>query len=418
MRFGWKERRILQRRLKNRIPEAVPINLPRLALCVTAAIIIEPRALAMISRGDTNPFLAPVMDKNWAKQELSQTMPSNPVKGLESRLAEEVAIILKRMATNQMGEQERLAHARLITVQPSKRDYLLNLDGFKDAPATRQTDGQALHSFMAQQGQKAGSDYLKENVEVLRKLQSGLNFDLNLTELFSTEKSQKTQKGSLRYGLILKGITPDSDNSSGATVSTEEEEFFYAGHADVEWTIGPINEDQNRSLTANLQPPPNSRRSSLLNWLKLPRGNFSGRVRPEIGTLNGVQAQALPNWSVEFAQDEGFYRMIYKLNTTGKKISEEHQFRIPLDSGLSFGRRYNDKWQAIETNAHNILIDKNLPIISVHQMHIEERYRIEASKQFGRHRIAFQHKGKPGNPEAVKEAERPESYSIKYETIF
>ena len=45
--------------------------------------------------------------------------------------------------------------------------------------------------------------------DILTKLKTGLNFNLDMAELFSKKKKSQTQSGTVPYGLVLREINPD-----------------------------------------------------------------------------------------------------------------------------------------------------------------------------------------------------------------
>jgi hypothetical protein len=392
--------------------------LPKLGLVVCATVVIDPSALALVASGDAAPVLAPMVEKTWNKDELSKKLPANPMRGLDARLADEVTAILQRMAANQRGDDERRQQRKIVTEQPSKEDYLMHLDALKTAPAARRANGDAIREYFGGQSQKAGSDHIKERVELIKKLQSGLNFDLNLGTMLDDTPKEKVKSGSVRYGLVLKDIKADPKAPQRAAVSDSSDDLQYAGHADVQWTIGPLSEAQGRSVYSPSPTPSASESKGLFGWLRIPKPSFKGRAKPEIGNLAGVSGDSLPNWTLEFYQEEGYYTLTYKSKSTGERLGQEHQVKVPLYGDLAVGRRFNDKWDAIETAAYNVLIDKNLPIVSLHHMHIEERYRVNAAHRIGPHRIGVEHQSVAMNEDVVKEKDRRESYAMKYERDF
>ena len=420
MRIGWKERRILQRRLKNRLPPTFPLQLPCIGIAITASVVIDPRALALIAEGRATPELAPVIvEKNWEKGELGQSIPGNPILGIDERVADELTAILLRMAKNQATEKSRQTQQGLVTVQPSKNDYMFRLASLKDAPQTRTAEGPAILGYMGGEGQKAGSDHIKENVQLINQVQKGLSFNLDFSSIFQRKSKNARPSGQLRYGLVLKDIKPDPRAPKRAAIGDMSDDLIYAGHAKVEWTIGPLDEERGRVIykgAMNLDSSDSNPKASI--WYYIPKPSFRVHFKPELGNLTGLNGQNLPKWTIELHQDEGYYTLVYQTKTTGERIAQEHRFKIPIYRQMNIGRRFNDKWQVIETNASNILIDKQLPIVSVHQMHLEQRYKVEAAQNIGRHRLGFAHQSEAMNPQIVIENQRPESYSLKYETEF
>ena len=149
----------------------------------------------------------------------------------------------------------------------------------------------------------------------------------------------------------------------------------------------------------------------------MPKPAFKGSAKPEIDNLAGIGGDTMPAWTVQLQQEEGYYTLLYKTKSSGERISEEHQLRVPLVGEAAIGRRFDDRFHAIETALYNVLVDKNLPVVSVHQMHIEERYRVHAEHSIGPHGLGFDYKSQT-KALAVKDKDKPESYSVSYNRTF
>ena len=83
----------------------------------------------------------------------------------------------------------------------------------------------------------------------------------------------------------------------------------------------------------------------------------------------------MPTWRVDAYQVEDFASVTYQMKSTGEKIVQEQEFRVPIGGNAKLGRRFTDNWKVVQTSAYNILFDQRLPLVSVHYMHIEERYK-------------------------------------------
>jgi hypothetical protein len=170
------------------------------------------------------------------------------------------------------------------------------------------------------------------------------------------------------------------------------DELEYAGHADVKWTIEPITEEHGRhvfdGVTPDVPPPPAPDDTGFR--MKMPSANFHTDASTDtVEDISKVSTNALPNAKFELIQDDDFYRFTYRTTMQGHKIGMEHAFKQPVVGTVAVGRRFTDHFDVIETSAYNILYDKRLPMLSVHQMAIEKRYKADLSHTFnGNHTVA------------------------------
>jgi hypothetical protein len=186
------------------------------------------------------------------------------------------------------------------------------------------------------------------------------------------------------------------------------DDLKYAGHAEVKWTIGPLNEDNERPVFT-APPPEGEAVGGRFGGSKYPRAKFKGNATPEnFENLAKVDNKNPPLWRFDIAQEDDLYKLTYRTQMSGKKVNAEHTFRVPIAGTAALGRRFTDNWDVIETSAYNILYDKRLPMLSVHYMHIEQRYKADIAKQFGPTAVGIEGKGKATGkvvaPEDPKEA--------------
>ena len=108
------------------------------------------------------------------------------------------------------------------------------------------------------------------------------------------------------------------------------------------------------------------------------------------------------------------------MKTNGNKVAQEQTFNIPVAGTLALGRRFSDNWQVVQTSAYNVLFDKRMPLVSVHYMHVEERYKGDIAKQIDAStRIAISGKARATGKVLEKgEGDRPEQYSLEYLKTF
>jgi hypothetical protein len=413
--------------MKDRVPPAVLASLkglPALMIVVTTTVFVSPEAWARIQEGRGEPVLVGgedggVMTKRYTKEELSQKMPANPIVGIDQRLVQEVSGVLNRMARGFSASDTQESMEKLKTKMPTDTEAGLRLSALSDVPETRKANGVKLRTFMTSESQKAASAQAKSKVDIVNRLGNGFGFGLNFGQMFGSSKKggeETAQRGTVRYGLIIKDIVPDENAPKRAAIADSGEEYELAGHAEVEWTIGPIDEAQGRKLFP-AQGEESGGKNSFFG-LKIPSANFKGNVQPENAeNLAQVGKGALPNLKVDVSQEEDLYKMTYRTKMDGERISLEHEFKMPVAGTIALGRRFTDSWDVIQTSAYNILYDKRLPLLSVHQMNIEQRYKADLAKTYGSHTIAVEMRGE-AKGEVADEADRPRAYSLNYTTKF
>jgi hypothetical protein len=435
MRFSAKDRRIMERRLKDRIPAACRAGVrraPRYALMVAATIVLSPEAWAKVRAREAEAVFTVTGEKKaerneytkvYTKEELSKTLPKNPLTTLDERILTEVTQLFRRITANQKKKDQRETLEKLRSTEPDPETYKMHLAALKEPPKGRDTNPQSVAMYMTGELSNAVSDQVKSEIDLFQELNSGLDFDMDLAKLFSSsDGGAKPRSGKVRYGLVLKEIVPDKKAPKRAATSAMGHDLEYAGHADVEWTIGPVAEPAGEKLF-NLRnyaavKPEAPKKESLWSRIKLPKPGFKGRATPQnLGNIAKVDGDNLPQWKIEIDQVEGLYQLDYYTKPDGEKITAEHTVKVPVAGTVELGRRFNDNFEVVQTSAYNILYDKRLPLVSIHYMNIEERYSGSVGKKFDGHAVSVAVRGKAKGVVA-DEATRPETYSLKYTTRF
>lgn len=444
MRVKAHERREMNRRLKDRVPAALMAGLrqlPTMILVVSAAIEISPEALARVQSGEvTTHFVvegtktAPAPDlvtKTYTKEELSKTLPPNPgPPGLDARIASEVKELFTRVTARQHEGIPGDTLNSLKTAQPDDDTMRTQLAALKDAPKAPKTNVRGLWGYLGLEIQKSGTVQAKARFQIVRDLAK--KFDLNLdfgkfTKVFKKDEPVAPQSGTVRYGLVLEDIKYQGDAPKRVSVNDNQDEMQFAGHADVQWTIGPLTEEQGRRLFA-IREGEEARAAdpTLVERVEAniphPRGEFVTRVTPEgFDNLSTVD-KTEPIWRVEINQVDGMYKHIARFDQHGKAINGEHAFQVPVAGTMQYGRRFNDKWELIETSALNILFDKSLPSVSVHHLHLAQRISADISHTFeGGHAVTLTGRSEAtGKTEFIEggDEKRPEHYEISYNKSF
>jgi hypothetical protein len=407
MRFTLDERKSMRRRLKNRLPAIVNAGLkqvPKFALIVAATFSVSPEIYAQIENGESEAYL--VMSNNqdddftsYSDEDLAKSMPENPSITLNQRILSEMNALLNQIGKNQGKGDSKKSRSSVMSSEVSKKSYMEHLSAWKEAPASKEADGGKISEFFNVEAQRAGSDMAKTRISFLQSIKSGFKFDFDLGKLFGGGSSQveSPAKGSVRYGLILKDITPVSA-SDRAAISSDYDELAYAGHADVEWTIGPISEDEGRKLfnfsdvhstkkgngknrssgsrTASNKSEGNSESFENVN---IPSGKFNFGAKPDdVGNLGRTGSlDVFPNVKWQMTQEDGLYQLEYRTKSDGTKIDAHHNFKLPIAGTMKLGRRFDDNWHILSTSAYDILVDKRAPLLSVHYMHMDQRLKGE-----------------------------------------
>lgn len=448
MRITAEERRLMNRRNKDRIPPALRAAvkaLPAFVMVVSTTLFVSPEAWAKVIEGKARAMVV-VSDvdehgntftKRYSKEELQKKMPGNPVIGLDYRIAQEVTGVINQVGTNLGGGDQSKIIADARTSQPAKDDLLFRAATLQEGPSTRHANIEAMRVMLASETQKAASTKAKTKFDFVSKIGAGFKFNLDIKSLFSRSGAKPSapvaQSGNVRYGLIVEDIVPDLKSPKRAALgSSAAEEMKYAGHAEVRWTIGPISESRNAPIfapVASSADTVSARKTGsaapghdddLFARVKIPSPNFNGTATPEnFENFAKVDKANMPAWRFDLVQEDGYYNMSYRTATNGKRLSVEHNFRIPVAGTVEIGRRFDDKWDVLETSAYNILYAKNAPLLSVHYLPVEDRLKADLNKTYGSHVIGIQGRGKAPEPAKLAHPEEaPEAYSLTYTTTF
>ena len=465
MRISAKDRRSLVRRLKNRLPPALQAaitfapRIPQFILFVTATVVLTPQAMARIKANEATPVFTPSLPfpeesptetpeaismslsapsvtpevdenrvKTYKKEELSLKLPPNPVAKFGDRLIAEMTSVIQTITSQQSATAERGAVNKLRSTEPDGKTWRLNQAFLGEAPKQRKTDINAVRLYLSGEAQQAGSSKAKSFIPGLDKFAAGASFDADFKSMFagltSGTDSPVGSSGSVRYGLVLQDIVPSREASDRVAIANAADELQYAGHADVQWTIGPVSEDGSRKIfafpdQASAAPEPKKDDESFWSRIRLPKMAWTGKATPDaIQNLSKLKKDALPNWKVQTGQSEGYLTLNYTMSTSGKKLAQQEEIKIPVAGTLAVGRRFDDRWNAVQSSAYNILVDQRLPLVSVHYMHLEERVMGDVGLPISKtETVSAAGKGRAKGVVA-KEADRPEAYSLNYTKTF
>lgn len=399
MRIDAKDRRNILRRMRFQLPQIMRNFGKRgkesfLVLMVT--FFITPETLAQIATKSVEP----VFTKTYKKEELNFHAPANPNGGraIDNILKDHLTALAQRVTQQQSGGNRKLIEYQAGQAELTKEQWSMQLDGVRES-TERKLDGDGLREFMLGQTQKALGDHAKDNVSFYQRFKSGMSLKFNIGEFFGVKKHNQefanVPQGKIRYGLLVKDIIPANDAVAMASLGgSEEEEMRYAGHADVHWTIGPLEEEAGRKVfnfSETIESPPNADShvtiASMMERIKLPSTTFGMRVEPGNADQQFTNVSGGMPIKTTIEQEQGLYRLTYMASSSaGSKGQMAHEMRVPIAGDMSLGRRFDEKFNVVQTSAYNILMDKRFPVISVHYMNLEDRYRAEAGfeRKFGR----------------------------------
>lgn len=433
MRISPTERQFMDRRAKHRLPAACQKKfkgLPVFVLIVSATLTFSAEALARIQsadKGESKPMIlvkelesSDTYTKTYTKEELNKQLPQNPIISLNQRLMSELTGLLNGVSRSFGGTNQKAALEGLKTLTPTDEQINFHIATLHDEPTTRKANKEAIRSFIGGEAQKVGSAIVKSRLPYIGAIGSGFNFNLDFDSFFSESKQKNEQKGQVRYSLILKDIKPAKKGigTDRAAISDVQHELQYAGHADVEWTIGPLMEDHNRKILTEPPMELTQKKARSFFGLRIPKFSFKGGVRPEnMDNLSKVSKESMPTWRFDLAQSEGFYNLIHKSEFSGKKLSTEHLFRTPVAGTVELGRRFSDNWDVLQTSAYNILYDKRMPLLSVHYLNIEQRYAADLGTNVGGAAVSVSARTEAQGTVAA-EADRPRQYSVNVTKSF
>jgi hypothetical protein len=406
----------MNRRLRDRIPPAVLARIkrmPAVMLMVTTTLVITPEAFAKVQAGEAGVSL--VTTKTYTKDELKQTVPPNPQPDLDQRVYKEVTGLLNIMGKNLGDDKRRVVLDGLKTKEATRDTFQMAQATMHEVPKDSDFAMEGLRAFFGLETQRAVRGEVKERWTTFTKIANMFKTNLNLGSMFGGGNDAAPTSGTIRYGLVVNDIVPDRDTPRFAAISdTMEDELQYAGHADVHWTIGPVDQKSRvfDGVGGNDPSPPEDPGLKI----KVPRANFKTDVTTEnvdddISHYGSSSSAPMPNLKFTATQEDGLYQLSYtKANAPGAKSGAEHLFKLPVAGTAEVGRRFDDHFHVIETAAYNILYDKRMPMLSVHRMHIEQRYSAELAKQFS----GNQSVGVTGRTQATGTVAKPEDAPAQY----
>ncbi len=428
MRLTTKEKRLMERRMRHRLPPAMMANLQKksqAAILIVTTLLVTPDAWARIASNTGSPVLTEAVDgrftKTWSKDELVKTAAPVPVEDLSTILQEQVRGVMSRVTSSQNGNNPKLLEFRNRTKDDPTEAYGMNLALLqKEVRSTDLRSGE-MRDYLRGQTEKAVGESIKSKIPFYKALKEGLSFNLNIGSWFGPKTETPVQTGQIRYGLIVQDIVPTKRGPAKAAINDSfSEDLRYAGQAEVKWTIGPVTELENRQIFTET-PAAGESAESFWSRLSVPKPNFAGKIEPATADSSPIVTGKGLGQGLKFSmtQEDGLYQVVIVTTSVLKKDSMSHEFRIPVVGNMKIGRRLDDKFKTVQTSAYNVLIDKRAPIVNIHHVNAENRFRVEAAYERPGQSITAEAKMRPGfEPGQDSLGQAGEEYKINYNRFF
>lgn len=366
----------------------------------------EPRLRRLEGQVHAGTFM-----RSYSRTELNRPDFGQAPKPLQERLFGEVSGLINRVRQGLGGAPQRQALESFRTKEPDARRWHQSQTLMDASVATIPTNINGLSSFFANESQRAAADSVRERVPALSQLTSfNFNFDLEGGAGSSSGPYSPTQNR-VRYGLIVRDISPDMGGVKRASTVASAEELAHAGRARVQWGIGPLQETEDRPIMNELPADVPSRRS--FAGILIPSAKFRGSARAESFNVGGAGRGQLPPWRFDLTQEEQLYNLTYRTQKNPQFGNMEHSLNVPLVGGLSVGQKYSESLSRVATTASGVLVDRQLPNVILHYLHLEKRYKAEVQTTVKGNRV-----GAAARSKVRGFTDRPDEASEAYSLTF
>lgn len=426
-----------------------------MAVMITATIWLSPSALAEVKNPNNKSLKLQSQtmnanspkEKAYSKDELKQKKPQ-PAVTMGDEVGSQVISLI-----NSIGNSKDLGKHKS-SVQ-SKHTYFerasFSLDNSNNTAANPDNVRKQINTDATKVVQKRTI----EQTEIWRRLSGGFDFKLDFGKIFGRKAKEKAapeqSKGKVRYGLVLKNVTPDADPNKQRAAIGSEDELQFAGTAEVEWTIGPIYDDDNGDKTVfqsnsdiystattarknNSAGQQNSdEEGDLWDQISVPSPEFAVSVRPEdTDTVKGFfQKNETPGMKITLTQVQNLYQLstLTPNKTKKRAVNEsEHSFNLPIYGATSVsrtyksvGRRLTDKMEMTRTSFNNVLLSKKYPSLSFHIDHLTDQQSsdMKIAHSSGEYSLVARTNAKKAtDEEKLKDRNLNKTYEVGYKKSF
>jgi len=390
---------------------------------MAATIYLPQEALAKVQKGEAEI----VITKTFSKEELSATLPANPVPDFTDKIQENVANFFKNTQANQNASGSKLLeiyNAAPFGVNEEEK-YLMDRSTLREVSelkTDRKENMDSVRDYLRKEPGKFIGNQIVAKSKLLQSIRSGFNFTLDIGKIFRPK--EEAAKGNIRYGLVIRDIRPGDDAIKKAAIGDRADEMQYAGHADVQWSIGPLdNSGTGKPFAFNEQigaVPTHEQPASLWDNIKIPSMAFKSAVSPIEGDYFSMSKDVVPSISYSLTQVDGLYQFNRSSKLNMDTISTEHLVNLPVAEKTHIGRRFDDHWRPLETwgTTHNVIVNKNAPMVGIHYYHLDDRFMAQTNKDLNGHTISFKAE-MPSHWKPSLELGHPgEKYSVGYGRVF
>jgi hypothetical protein len=277
----------------------------------------------------------------------------------------------------------------------SEEAYRRNLlAGDFDATYESKINAGALGQLFSEQYQAEFTKRYWSDLDFFKNFQQGLDFSVGGEEQPAKEMPQLP----LRYGLILEDVREPENLTLHASLGSDDMgEWQMAARAQPVWTIGPIDEDDMEMRRADIpvyvirhddatKTPRleylgvinGSQRAerkledrdiyTFLKSISYPSHEFRTRVRPRgMPSPSQLSAREMPGVEVQLTQVQNFYSMSYFTVNGVEKERVEHRVWVPITGKLAIHRKFDEDFNALETQIDNILVLEGMPSLCLNR---------------------------------------------------
>lgn len=326
-------------------------------------------------------------------------------------------------------------HLKGLQYRDNESAYLLNTSLLSHRTTVYTDQDQKVKQGVAHKLASSGSKHFSRKVtsqiEFIKKYRSGLNFKLDMGQLFSDEEPLKVSPRPLTYGLVLKDIEPAEHNLMQAAIGTfSPEELRYAGKAKASWSIEPMQQSGEHRVFHISEPTLRASQESrdatddgvishFGDWfsgVKSPRPSFGVSIVPGSvpdGT-EPVEPSGMPDFKLLLKQDDDFYQMEYYSNDALPDLDKlQHRFTLPIYGSCSLDYRTDRSLALTKASLNGLLMISRAPSVNLHYLNRESRYKGDVSYAGDGYKVTF-----TADTPANGTADPIKKYEVGYSTLF
>lgn len=335
------------------------------------------------------PIEEKITSIRYTKEELAEAANPNFIKtrDLSHVLSEKIVMLAHTLTQRQGGSNNKLYEMAAANTQMTHEQYMKRLGTLVYDPNTKSStyaDSEQLRLQMSAQSRKTVEVKFKDAVPFVEEIRKGFNFKYSLGR--KSESPQAAPSGpDIRYGLVVADIQPASAPGLASLGTMDDVGLEYATPARVVYTIDRIDDQpMNRKVfPAAVAPNPTDSftpTASANSVWKRPSTDLDIKVEAanSADTVSDKMTDgALPGGKMTIAQADGLYAAQIVTNSRLGRESLSHELKLPLFGEASVARRMDEHGKPIQTSFYNVLVAKNVPIVNLHYLNNEERYKGE-----------------------------------------